>query len=280
MLVTRRIRFTLFFLLLLWLSVSSRLQAEDNNVQVVEVCNGNTVELIAKSNNCTEATITITGVLQNMQTSQPLPCTIDMAGRSQVTLVKFTAANPNALWHYDWHYHWKPGRRLQGKPKPYLYALPYKYNAFKAVQGALGKFSHNPGSQDEEAIDWAMPVGTPVYPARPGVVTALRQDCSQGGPNVKWKTDYNYVFVKHDDGTFGEYAHIKQNGILARLGDRVSPDKPLALSGNTGYSTGPHLHFCVFYTLDGYTRQTLPILFRSQDGEAIQVEQGKTYTSQ
>ncbi|MGH8335412.1 MAG: M23 family metallopeptidase, partial [Gammaproteobacteria bacterium] len=55
----------------------------------------------------------------------------------------------------------------------------------------------------------------------------------------------NFVRVLHDDGTMGVYLHLKQGSVSVREGQRVAVGSPLALSGNTGNSSGPHLHFVV-----------------------------------
>jgi murein DD-endopeptidase MepM/ murein hydrolase activator NlpD len=77
--------------------------------------------------------------------------------------------------------------------------------------------------------------------------------------------------------TFAEYAHLSPGGALAQLGDRVAPERPIGLSGNSGFSTAPHLHFAVYHTVDGRTRSTLPVEFRGATGAAFTPEQGKSY---
>ena len=55
----------------------------------------------------------------------------------------------------------------------------------------------------------------------------------------------NFVRVLHDDGTMGVYLHLMQGSVVVREGQRVATGERLARSGNTGNSTGPHLHFVV-----------------------------------
>lgn len=260
-----------------WLGLTSRAGAEDKKVLVYQEQNGRQIALFAKLEDCTEATITIRAALTNLTPSEPLPLTVDAAGRTKFKVVTLTVTNPTKEWRLDWHFDWKVGRRLEKKPPPYVYSLPYRSGPFRVIQGPYGSFSHFRGSGNEEAIDWAMPVGTEVYPARPGIVVAVRQDCSEGGPNLRYKPDFNYVIVLHDDGTFAQYAHLKQDGVLAHLGDRVTTGQPIALSGNTGYTRGPHLHFEVFNPVDGSTDKTLPVLFKSRTGETSKPQEGRSY---
>jgi hypothetical protein len=249
--------------------------ADDTNVQVADLEVGNTVGLYAKLTNCSEATVTVTATLENMTSSKPLPFTVDVLGDKLVGLLLFTVQNPDQPHHCSFHFDWKAGGMLKYKPKSYIYQLPFRDGPLKVIQGPHGSFSHYQGSGDEEAIDFAMPIGTEVYPARAGTVVAFRCDCKKGGPDVTFKKDVNYVTIKHDDGTFAEYGHLNNNGILVKLGDQVTPGKPIAYSGFTGWTTQPHLHFEVFYNESGRARKTLSVKFRLPSGRTLKPKWGQ-----
>ena len=258
---------------LVW--VPSAASADNKSVQLVESAGTNTVTLTAKLTNCTEATITVTAELDNMIPSSPLPLTLDAAGRKEFTVVTFTRAQRGPAG-CKWHFDFRPGCRAEAKQSPYVYSLPYR-GTFPVLQGPFGRFSHAKGSSDEEAIDWAMPEGTEICAARPGTVVAIKQDSDRGGPGPQFYNDDNYVLIKHEDGTVAEYAHLKLNGVVARLGDKVSAGDKIGLSGNTGQSTQPHLHFVVFNNLSGTSRKSYPLEFKGADGAAFKPQQGRAY---
>jgi murein DD-endopeptidase MepM/ murein hydrolase activator NlpD len=80
-------------------------------------------------------------------------------------------------------------------------------------------------------LDFGIPVGTPVRSVADGVVVEVLRE--RGGYGVS-------VRVQHPDGTLSLYAHLSE--VLADLGP-VRAGDVIALSGNSGSSTGPHLHF-------------------------------------
>ncbi len=65
--------------------------------------------------------------------------------------------------------------------------------------------------------------------------------------------------------------------MLVKLGQNVKRRQPLALSGNTGYTTTPHLHFAVFYNINGKTRKTIPTRFKTNAGVVERLQQGRVY---
>ena len=79
-----------------------------------------------------------------------------------------------------------------------------------------------------------------------GSVTFLESDFSKAGlRKEKYGGRANFVRILHDDGTMAIYAHLATNGVLARVGQRVNAGQQIGLSGNTGFTTGPHLHFAL-----------------------------------
>ena len=82
-----------------------------------------------------------------------------------------------------------------------------------------------------KGVDWATPVGTAVMASSSGVVT-----------RAGWGSGYGYcVYIRHADGRETRYGHLSK--VLVSVGQTVSQGQKIALSGNTGVSTGPHLHF-------------------------------------
>ena len=88
----------------------------------------------------------------------------------------------------------------------------------------------------------------------------------------------NYVIIYHSDGTFAEYTHLKRNGVLANVGDKVTQGQVIASSGNTGFSSGPHLHLMV-YLQKLKERQTIETKFKVGDGTKVEfLKEKETYS--
>jgi murein DD-endopeptidase MepM/ murein hydrolase activator NlpD len=131
-------------------------------------------------------------------------------------------------------------------PDDVVYALPMdEGSGWRVGQGFHGGFSHD-DEQNRYAVDLIVPDGTPVLAARDGVVMQVESGFDRAGLNrQKYSERANVVRVLHDDGTMAVYAHLQENGVYVRVGDRVSVGQQIAASGNTGFSSGPHLHFCI-----------------------------------
>jgi murein DD-endopeptidase MepM/ murein hydrolase activator NlpD len=131
-------------------------------------------------------------------------------------------------------------------PDEMSYSLPVDENSrWELGQVFHGGFSHS-DEQNRYAVDFIVDVGTPVLAARGGTVMEVMSGFSGSGLNRKEFVDRaNFIRVLHDDGSMAVYAHLQENGVLVDVGDRVSLGQQIAFSGNTGYSSGPHLHFCL-----------------------------------
>lgn len=106
-----------------------------------------------------------------------------------------------------------------------------------------GKFGTNRGDHIHAGVDLGVPVGTPVMAIQGGVVTKI----STKGPRGK------AIYVKHPGGMVTISQHL--SSFKAKVGDRVDQGQVIGLSGNTGYSKGPHLHFEVL--INGKPRNPL-----------------------
>jgi len=124
------------------------------------------------------------------------------------------------------------------------YRWPLEGAPVRVTQGWGGASSHR-DIANRHAIDLAAPPGTPVLAARDGVVMQVEAGFSEGAPDLELDGRANFIRILHDDGTMALYAHLDSNGLDVRPGERVRRGQRLGLSGNTGFSTGPHLHFVV-----------------------------------
>lgn len=127
-----------------------------------------------------------------------------------------------------------------------LYRLPYKCGTSQLCsQGNFG--SSHQGSQ-AYAWDFAMPKGTEVYAARGGKIAYLEVRSPPGSPCYdppglleQCHNKANFIGIRHADGTVGLYMHLRE--MKVKLGANVTQGQLIGLSGNTGYTSGPHLHF-------------------------------------
>jgi murein DD-endopeptidase MepM/ murein hydrolase activator NlpD len=89
----------------------------------------------------------------------------------------------------------------------------------------------------------------------------------------------NFVVILHSDGTTGEYYHLAEGGALVEVGDNVVRGQAIALSGNTGHTTMPHLHFAVYRAIDWGRTQSIAVRFDSTDGIIDRPRRGARYVA-
>ncbi len=167
---------------------------------------------------------------------------------------------------YSYSYSWIIGNKDAMHNDAYLYRFPYEVGTSHIIaQGYNGKYTHKGHSQ--YALDFGMPEGTKVCAAREGVVVRTKSDSNRGGFDKKFASDGNYVTIAHNDGTMATYYHLRRNGVVVNVGEKVQRGRVIGYSGNTGYSSGPHLHFAVFKAKNANTTQSIATKFIAQRGE-------------
>ncbi|MDD0842424.1 peptidoglycan DD-metalloendopeptidase family protein [Pseudomonas sp. Gutcm_11s] len=174
--------------------------------------------------------------------------------RSHIRLTTLAPLDPAQPMRYKPKLRYAMGDpRLQ--PLLFRYPLPWLGGPFKLTQGANGQYSHFT-RKGRYAMDIAMPEGTAIVASRSGVVVKTENHQSGRGNNPSG----NYVRILHDDGTMGVYLHLMRGSVAVREGEHIEAGRQIARSGNTGNSTGPHLHFVVQRNV-GLALESIPFNF-------------------
>lgn len=165
------------------------------------------------------------------------------------------------------------------------YVLPFTVGSQYRVSRTFDHYTPLNGGVGLYAIDFAMPIGTTVTAARGGVVIAVEERFADSD-----HADFheNWVMIRHPDATVARYIHLTQNGARVDVGDPVIPGQAIGLSGNSGASLGPHLHFdvqaCGPNLPPGYNSlpcgQTQPLSFRNTMAHTCGLEAGRTYRAE
>jgi murein DD-endopeptidase MepM/ murein hydrolase activator NlpD len=233
--------------------------------------------VIAKNSNYFPVTLNIKMDLTNVSSSRRNPITIVLPGRSQSQVAQLTITDKTKSWRVNYNYSYHMGSIFAKHDDQFAYRLPYQRGeSYRLDQGFDGAFSHQ--GDGRYSLDFNMPEGSRVLAARAGKVIKITEKYNVGKNDPEFREYANHVSILHSDGTIGTYSHLKQDGVIVKLGDTVAAGQQIAFSGATGYVTGPHLHFSVEKAKQGGGYTTLPVKFRTQEG-ILMLEEGKTYTS-
>ena len=237
---------------------ASEVAPDQSAVKVVTRREGAETHFYVENKEYCEVTMTFDMGLENLGSQVCFPFTKTFPPRQVTEAFTLKPIACGGKWGYDYTNYFKLGSNSAQHDDSYVYELPYTSGSkFKVTQGYNGRFSHSGSNQ--YAIDWQMPEGTRVCAARGGVVVCVKDSSDRGGPSMDFDRYNNYILIRHSDGTLGHYCHLQKAGALVKLGQTVEAGQVIAHSGNTGFSSGAHLHFSVFKTKDGQTRISLPV---------------------
>ena len=187
-----------------------------------------------------------------------------VAPQSEEQLLKFPAGAGRGTFEYTYVVGDPAAVHRPSQP----YAAPFALGAsYKVTQAPPDSVTHVDAAS-HDAIDIAMPVGTPVHAAREGVVINIARGFFRGGMKIENLDESNFVQVLHDDGTTAIYAHLQLDTVRVRPGQHVARGEYIANSGNTGFSSGPHLHFVVLRN-GGLRPVSVPVTFAGPAGSSV-----------
>lgn len=183
---------------------------------------------------------------KNLQSTERVPIVAVVPPNTVLDLSRLTPVDPREGWGYRLRYRFRYGSYNAGHDPAALYRMPWvEGRSFVIGQAPGGKVVTHNTPASREAVDIPMPEGTPILAARAGIVFMTVAENDAGGTDEAYRSKANVVRILHSDGTIGNYVHLMHAGVAVKSGERVEPGKLIGYAGNTGLSSGPHLHFAV-----------------------------------
>lgn len=205
----------------------------------------------------------------NVYSKPDLPQRFTVLPGKSKTLFQMGAINEYSSWQFSIQYRYTIGNPLVNYESSATYLPPFAKNSkFFISQAFNGYFSHT-DKQNQYAVDIVMPIDTPVHAARSGVVIEVDNDYFNSGTNKAYKSRANSIRIIHADGSMAIYAHLALEKAQVYPGLKVSAGQLIGYSGNTGFSSGPHLHFAVQIN-QGMELVSVPFKFIRFNGNAME----------
>lgn len=199
--------------------------------------------------------------------------------RSELPLISLDILEDGSAPYLAYRFQYLAGDPGSLHRPPVAYRAPFAISTNYPVTQAYPELATHRTVDSYYAIDIAMPIGTDIFAARDGLVFDVASNNFRGGLDPERDgPSANVVRILHDDGTYAIYAHLNTNSIRVKPGDYVRRGEYIADSGNTGFSSGPHLHFAVVRNA-GMQIQSLPVLFAGQNAATVLPATGMVLTA-
>lgn len=249
---------------------------KDGWICIEPTAQGDSIELLARNLREFPVTYTLTVRTRYLRVDGPAKVTRTLQPRQAERVMTLSQVSERQKGSYRYYFDWTVGDKDATHDDDHVYDLPYASGkSYRILQTFGSRFSHT--GLEEFAIDFDMPVGTPVHAARNGVVARIEESNEEGCWSDGCGKFANYIIVLHDDGTTGEYFHLDKDGALVEVGDSITQGQEIGRSGNTGHTTMPHLHFAVYRAAENGNTQSIPVRFQTPDGIIDQPRRGGRY---
>lgn len=158
----------------------------------------------------------------------------------------------------------------------YIYTLPYEGKSWISVGYNSGEEHRGGGAY---SLDFVLKEGASILAARDGIVVETEDSYTEGRKDPKLIDKANRVVIEHSDGTVAIYGHLQPKGVLVKTGEKVLAGQKIGLAGNTGFSTGPHLHFEVYKPEENRKKRSFATLFKTESEEKEYLSEENAYWS-
>lgn len=215
---------------------------------------------------------------ENIQSNKPWPIGVLVAPGETLDIASIFAADRSRPFRFGLNTAFSLGDPGSQHDRAANYRLPFADGlVFPISQAPGGTVTSHTTPASQYAVDITMPVGTPIVAARAGTVVDIDLAHQDSGQDTSLLDKANVIQILHADGTIAIYAHLKPGRPMVQAGQRVRSGQQIGWSGNTGYSSGPHLHFAVLKNVaeaSGHTHmQSLEFRF-TVHGNAFAPTQG------
>lgn len=251
-------------------------ECDNDLLGVYEERNGSNIRLHATNLGEFPITFTMRVRTRGLTAEGPRTITETLHGEQSRLVMMLRENGGDRIGRYRISCGWTIGDKDALHDPEYLYLLPYaRGQSYRVLQGYGSRFSHR--GLEQYSVDFNMSVGTPVHAARSGIVAKIEESHDKGCWEDGCGAYANYIVVLHSDGTTGEYYHLQKGGALVDVGEHVVAGQKIGLSGNTGHTTMPHLHFAVYRAAEWGNTQSIPVRFLTSAGVVDRPRRGGRY---